>query len=328
MAKAFYRYEKIDYIINASNPLFNNQTRQIIFASKGGVYSAGEETKLDRCIEDGIMYFIGIQSDPKASENYCDLIDETFEIERFTTIQDISKESRIRIRNFVEHTWDLMGQYARMKSGEVQQIWMEAKIKNEQEREANTIAEIRKTYAVYDLQSWMSMDSWTVAEAAALSMQIEPEFALDLPSNFGEEIEADFSKVLESRIKTINRAVSAGTFLNDAIMPKNFAIWSKSKGWDFDESTNEASMDIIHTNTRHKLYSILLSMAFERYKIYPVYDKKHRVRGDVLGIARDCEICGFPVSAKTIQKHLDLALNWAQEDYAEKIKIIARRNAP
>ncbi|WP_267426414.1 hypothetical protein [Methylobacterium sp. GC_Met_2] len=328
MAKAIHRYEKIDYIINATNPLFNNQTRQVIFASKGGGYSAGKETNIDRCVEDGILYFIGIQSDPKSSEIYCDLIDETLRIERFTIIENISEESRNRIRDFVEHTWHLMGQYARMKSGEVHQIWMEAKIKNEQTREANAIAEVRKTYAAYDVQRWMAMDSWTVAEAAALSMRIEPEFALDLPSNFVDEIETDFSKALELRIKIINRAVSAGIFLNDTIMPKTFVIWSKSKGWDFDETIKEASMDAIHTNTRHRLYSILLSMAFERYKLYPVFDKKHRVRGDVLGIARDCEICGFPVGAKTIQKHLDLALEWAQEDYANELQAIAKRNAP
>ncbi|MCJ2048777.1 hypothetical protein [Methylobacterium sp. J-070] len=319
MARSFYRYEKIDDIINANNALFDRQARNAIFASSSGGYSAKDKIDIDKFIDDATAYFISMQSNTEASESYQDLIDETLLIKRFTAIDNASEESHQRISRFVQDMWHLLGLYASMKSGDVHQIWMATQSEKERVREAAAIADVSRTYAVYDFPKWMSMDMWTIVEAAALSMGIEPQFAIDLPSNFDETTETDFRKAFEARKETVERALRSKAFKNDVIVPKDFQRWAQKKRLGFDVPTLDTNSDEIHTNTKHKFYRILLSVAFRRYGLRPQVGIKYKVIGEVSQIEDDCKFCGFPVDTKTIQKYLDQALEWAKISHNEII---------
>jgi hypothetical protein len=326
MARPFYRFEKIDEIINYEYELFTKEVRKKIYRHPIEKSHQPNAADMQLFYDNAIEYFIDKQQLPQHADTYSNLIATVLGIERHSDVHEISETSKNKIKTLVDKIWALMRRYETMNSGEVHQIWMDTQRKMEKKRADSAIFDVRRTYEIYNMGEWLSMDTWTPTEAAAISMQIEPRFALDLPENFDEDTIRDFGKALTGRTDEIVRALNTDIFKNGIITPKVFMAWASKKGWMITHKNLRLKEGDFSTNTKHRFYSILIAVALEKFDMELQTGPKFAICGKVSKIALDCQKWNLNVSEKSIRGYLDDAVKWAQEDRSDAITDAYNRN--
>lgn len=326
MARPFYRFEKIDDIINFDYELFTKEARKKIYVRSVGESLASKTVDVQIFYDNAIEYFIDKQNTPHNHDAYSELIGDLLGVERHSEAYELSETSKYKIKTFVDQTWGLLQRYEKMKSGEIHQIWMHIQTNKEKIRVDRAISEVRRTYEIYDMGRWLSMDTWTPAEAAAISLQVEPRFASDLPENFDQETIRDFGKALTERTDEIVRAMNADVFRNGIITPKSFLSFAIKKGWPISNNDPKSKNDNLSTNTKHRFYSILIAAALERYEMELQIGPKFTISGKFSMIEQDCQKWNLHVSEKSIRGYLTDAVKWAQEDRSDAMIDAYNRN--
>lgn len=234
------KIQKITHLLEAEYPEFDNEMQSIFDSSADDLLKLSDENLADRALP--LLYSADARWKGAPTQ----------------TVQSIDDDNELSSDD-ISHLRALLTAVSATFL-ELETLSTEA-LEQRFESEMDRTRPFSGSTAAADLETWVTRASWTAAEAAALSLQIEPEFMN--AATIRDYPESPLVHTFRTRFDTLTRDARG---LLDT--PAQFQKYALRHGFTIgDRPVSKPDSGEIHHLTRHLFEDMLLAMALRHYDL-------------------------------------------------------------